>query len=171
MRAITANWFETSVRYERQTDEGMQKMVTETYVVDAFTFGEAEEAITKEMTAYVTGEFSVKNITPAAYGEIFFSDGEDDDKWYKAKLVFPIQDEKTGKEKRTTTTFLVQANSFSGALKNVEQVMNTGTDYVIANISETKIMDVYEHQARTKKVQRDDKPEYEAADDAAKEAK
>ena len=39
MRAITANWFETSVRYERQTDEGMQKMVTETYVVDAFTFG------------------------------------------------------------------------------------------------------------------------------------
>lgn len=82
MRAITANWFETSVRYERQTDEGMQKMVTETYVVDAFTFGEAEEAITKEMTAFVTGEFSVKNITPAAYGEIFFSDGEDDDKWY-----------------------------------------------------------------------------------------
>ena len=70
-------------------------MVTETYVVDAFTFGEAEEAITKEMTAFVTGEFSVKNITPAAYGEIFFSDGEDDDKWYKAKLVFPIQDEKT----------------------------------------------------------------------------
>lgn len=171
MRAITANWFEASVRYERQTDEGMQKMVTETYVVDALTFGEAEEAITKEMQAYVTGEFNVKNITPAAYGEVFFSDGENDDKWYKARLVFPIIDEKTGKEKRSTSTFLVQAQSLSGALKNVEQVMTTGTDYEIVNITETKIMDVYEHKARTKKEERNDKPEYEAAEDAAKEAK
>ena len=64
MRTRTANWFETAVRYERQMEDGLQKMVTETYVVDAFTFGEAEEAITKEMTAFVSGEFNVKNITP-----------------------------------------------------------------------------------------------------------
>lgn len=162
MRTRTAQWFETSVRYERQTDEGMQKMVTETYVVDAFTFGEAEEAINREMAPYASGEFSVKNITPATYGEVFFSDGENDDKWYKAKLVFPIVDEKTGKEKRSVSTFLVQAASFNGALKNVEQVMSTGTDYAIANISETKIMDVFEHQAQTKKgAEANDKPEYE----------
>ena len=171
MRTRTANWFETAVRYERQMEDGIQKMVTETYVVDAFTFGEAEEAITKEMTAFVSGEFNVKNITPANYGEIFFSDNANDDKWYKAKLTFITRDEKTGKDKRSNTNYLVQAGSFNAAVKNVEQVMNTGTDYVIANISETKIMDVYEHQARTKKAQRDDKPEYEAADDAAKEAK
>ena len=47
MRAITAKWFETAVRYERQSEDGMQKKVTETNVVDAFTFGEAEEVITK----------------------------------------------------------------------------------------------------------------------------
>ena len=76
MRTITATWFEASVRYERQTDEGMQKMVTETYVVDAFTFGEAEEVINREMAPYATGEFKVKNITPATFGEVVFSDGE-----------------------------------------------------------------------------------------------
>lgn len=165
MRTITATWFEASVRYERQTDEGMQKMVTETYVVDAYTFGEAEEVINREMAPYATGEFKVKNITPAAYGEIFFSDGENDDKWYKAKLVFPIVDEKTGKEKRSASTFLVQAASFNGALKNIEQVMNTGTDYIIANITETKIMDVFEHAPQTKKNEPNDKPEYEAAEE------
>ena len=160
------------MRYERQMEDGIQKMVTETYVVDAFTFGEAEEAITKEMTAFVSGEFNVKNITPANYGEIFFSDNANDDKWYKAKLTFITIDEKTGKEKRTNTNYLVQAGSFNAAVKNVEQVMGTTmVDYVIANIAETKSMDVYEHQAKTKKEEVNDKPEYEAAEDAKNEEK
>ena len=160
------------MRYERQMVDGIQKMVTETYVVDAFTFGEAEEAITKEMTAFVSGEFNVKNITPANYGEIFFSDNANDDKWYKAKLTFITRDEKTGKDKRSNTNYLVQAGSFNAAVKNVEQVMGTTmVDYVIANIAETKIMDVYEHQAKTKKEEVNDKPEYEAAEDAKNEEK
>ncbi len=160
------------MRYERQMEDGIQKMVTETYVVDAFTFGEAEEAITKEMTAFVSGEFNVKNITPANYGEIFFSDNANDDKWYKAKLTFITRDEKTGKDKRSNTNYLVQAGSFNAAVKNVEQVMGTTmVDYVIANIAETKIMDVYEHQAKTKKEEVNDKPEYEVAEDAKNEEK
>lgn len=160
------------MRYERQMEDGIQKMVTETYVVDAFTFGEAEEAITKEMTAFVSGEFNVKNITPANYGEIFFSDNANDDKWYKAKLTFITRDEKTGKDKRSNTNYLVQAGSFNAAVKNVEQVMGTTmVDYVIANIAETKIMDVYEHQAKTKNEEVNDKPEYEAAEDAKNEEK
>ena len=160
------------MRYERQMEDGIQKMVTETYVVDAFTFGEAEEAITKEMTAFVSGEFNVKNITPANYGEIFFSDNANDDKWYKAKLTFITRDEKTGKDKLSNTNYLVQAGSFNAAVKNVEQVMGTTmVDYVIANIAETKIMDVYEHQAKTKKEEVNDKPEYEAAEDAKNEEK
>lgn len=160
------------MRYERQMEDGIQKMVTETYVVDAFTFGEAEEAITKEMTAFVSGEFNVKNITPANYGEIFFSDNANDDKWYKAKLTFITRDEKTGKDKRSNTNYLVQAGSFNAAVKNVEQVMGTTmVDYVIANIAETKIMDVYEHQAKTKKDEVNDKPEYEAAEDTKNEEK
>ena len=160
------------MRYERQMEDGIQKMVTETYVVDAFTFGEAEEAITKEMTAFVSGEFNVKNITPANYGEIFFSDNANDDKRYKAKLTFITRDEKTGKDKRSNTNYLVQAGSFNAAVKNVEQVMGTTmVDYVIANIAETKIMDVYEHQAKTKKEEVNDKPEYEAAEDAKNEEK
>ena len=47
----------------------------------------------------------------------------------------------------------------------------TMIDYVIANMAETKIMDVYEHQAKTKKEEVNDKPEYEAAEDAKNEEK
>ena len=162
MRSRTANWYECLVRYERQMEDGMTKKVSETYVVDALSFGEAEEKITTEMSAYVSGEFEVRNITPAAYGEIFFSENANDDRWYKAKLSFITIDEKTEKEKRSTVTYMVQASTFNGAVKNIEQAMGgTMLDYVIANISETKIMDVYEHAASTKQDKADDKPEYE----------
>jgi len=162
MRSRTANWFETTVRYERQMEDGMQKKISEIYVVDALSFGEAEEAITKEMSSYVSGEFEVKNINPAAYGEIFFSENANDDRWYKAKLSFITIDEKTEKEKRSSVAYLVQSASFNGAVKNIEEVMSgTMIDYVIANISETKIMDVYEHNAPVHKDTPNDVPEYE----------
>lgn len=157
MRSRTANWYECLVRYERQMEDGMTKKVSETYVVDALSFGEAEEKITAEMSAYVSGEFEVRNITPAAYGEIFFSENDNDDRWYKAKLSFITIDEKTEKEKRSTVTYLVQASTFNAAVKNIEEVMSgTMIDYVIANIAETKIMDVYEHQPKSA----ESKPEF-----------
>lgn len=146
MRARTAKWFETTVSHKRQMDD--ERNVADIFVVDALTFGEAEEAITREMMTFGTGDFEVKKINPAAYGEVWFSDMDADDKWYKAKLSFFILDEKSGKEKRSNVTYLVQAGSFNGAVKHIEEVMSTSMqDYVIANLTETKILDVYEHQA------------------------
>jgi hypothetical protein len=82
-----------------------------------------------------------------------------DTRWYKAKLQFITIDEKTEREKRTSTYYLVQAASLNGAVKNIDEVMGgTMIDYVIAAINETQIMDVFEHQVKaTKEV----KPEYE----------
>lgn len=152
MRTRTAQWFETRVRYDKMMEDGQQKKVIEQYVVDALSFGEAEERITKEMNHYISGEFEVKAITPASYGEIFFSDAESDDRWYKAKLSFITIDEKTEKEKRTSVTYLVQGGTVQSAVKNVEEVMNgTAIDYVIAAVTETKIMDVFEHTAQSTK--------------------
>ena len=152
MRTRTAQWFETRVRYDKMMEDGQQKKVIEQYVVDALSFGVAEERITKEMSHYISGEFEVKAITPASYGEIFFSDAESDDRWYKAKLSFITIDEKTEKEKRTSVTYLVQGGTVQSAVKNVEEVMNgTAIDYVIAAVTETKIMDVFEHTAQSTK--------------------
>ena len=140
-------------------EDGMTKKVIEYYVVDALSFGEAEERITEEMSAYISGEFEVKNINPAAFKEVFFSENDNDDRWYKAKLAFITIDEKTEKEKRSSVTYLVQAATLNGAVKNIDEVMGgTMIDYVISNISETKFMDVYEHVAKT---QKQDKPEFE----------
>ena len=159
MRSRTAEWFECKIRFEKTMEDGMQKRVSENYVVDALSFSEAEERIIEEMSSYISGEFDVTDIKKAAYKEIFFADQDTADKWYKAKLQFITIDEKTDKEKRSTVTYLVNAGSFNGAVKNIEEVMGgTMIDYVIASVSETTIMDVYEYGKSDKK---DDKPEYE----------
>ena len=146
MRTGTGTFYATKVRYQKTMDNGCEKMVTEQYLVDALSFTEAEMSITEEMSVYISGEFGVSNLGKATYHEIFFSDIDEDDKWYKAKLSFITLDEKTGKEKRNNVNYLVQAKSLARALRYIEETMDaTLQDYDVVGISLTSVMDVFEH--------------------------
>lgn len=152
MRSRTATWFECKIKYEKIQEDGTQKKVTEQYVVDALSFAEAEARIIEEMSSYISGEFTVDDVKKAPYGEIFFSDDAEDDRWYKAKLDFITIDEKTEKEKRSRVTYLVQARNLNGAIKAVDEVMGgTMIDYDAASINDTKIMDVFEFKKEEEK--------------------
>ena len=158
MRSRTAIWFECKIAYEKVMEDGLQKKVNESYVVDALSFTEAENRIMEEMSSYISGEFTIKDIKIAPYKEIFFSDEELADRWYKTKLEFITIDEKTDKEKRSAVNYLVQDGTLKGAVGNIESVMGTTMiDYVIASVAETKLMDVFEYG----KDKKDDKPEFE----------
>ena len=159
MRSRTAIWFECKIAYEKVMEDGLQKKVKESYVVDALSFTEAESRIMEEMSSYISGEFTIDNINKASYKEIFFSDDAMADRWYKAKLQFITIDEKTEKEKRSNVFYLVQAGTLKGAVSNIESVMGTTmVDYVIASINETTLMDVFEYG---KQPVQNDKPEFE----------
>ena len=98
------------------------------------------------------------DIKIAPYGEVFFADSDNADKWYKAKLAFITLDEKTQKEKRSTVNYLINAGSLNGAVKNIDEVMSQSMiDYIIVSVNETTLMDVFEY----KKKEKNDKPEYE----------
>ena len=158
MRSRTAIWFECRIKYEKTMEDGLQKKVSENYTVDAMSFTEAEQRIMEEMSCFISGEFEVADIKKAVYKEIFFSDDANADRWYKAKLQFITIDEKTEKEKRSSVNYLVQASTLNNCIKNIEEVMGgTMVDYVIASVSETTLMDVYEYKKNAK----DDKPEFE----------
>lgn len=135
-------WFEGKIRYEKVAENGMNKKVTEPYLVDALSFTEAEARFIEEVTPFIAGEFTVTDIKRANYSEIFPSDEEAADKWYKCKLYFITIDEKSGAEKKLD-----------------EGMKGTMADYVIASVAETAIMDVYPYQAKAE-VQ----PEFEEYD-------
>ena len=155
MRSRTAIWFEAKIRYEKTMEDGCLKKVTETYVIEALSFGEAEKRILEEMASYVSGEIEVCGLKIAPYKEIFFADSDMADRWYVAKLAFITIDEKTNKEKKTRVCYLVNAGNFYAAIKNIGEVMaGTMIDYDTLNVSETQILDVFEHEPKG-----DNKPE------------
>lgn len=57
-------WFEGKIRYEKVAENGMNKNVTEPYLVDALSFTEAEARLIEEVTPFITGEFTVTDIKP-----------------------------------------------------------------------------------------------------------
>ena len=141
-------WFECKIRYEKTMENGMQKKVTEHYLVDALSFTEAEARIIEEMTPFISGEFTVSDIKRANYSELFSSDEESADRWFKCKLIFIILDEKSGTEKKTSTQVLVQAADLRDAVKKLDEGMKgTMADYEISSIAETAIVDVYPYEA------------------------
>jgi len=70
MKTITSTWFECKVRYDQTQENGLQKKVTEQYVVEALSFSEAETRFIEEMKQYFSGEFEVTDVKKAAYREI-----------------------------------------------------------------------------------------------------
>ena len=146
MRSRSASWFETKIKYQKCMEDGSEKVVTEQYIVEALSCTEAEASIIKEMALYSHGETKVPSTKKANFSEIFFSDKDDDDKWFSAKLQFITIDEKSEKEKRSNVNYLVQAKSIARALRYVDEVIGKSMlDYDIVSLSETKIIDVFEH--------------------------
>lgn len=122
----------------------MQKKVTEKYLVDAMSFTEAEARIIEEMAPYISGELKVTAMKIANLSEVFASNMVEDEKWYKLKVAFITLDEKSGKEKKKYSNVLVQSRSTNDAEKDLHEFMKgTLSTYEIAEVVETKVMDVF----------------------------
>ena len=152
-------WFECKVRYEKTLENGMNKKVTEPYLVDALSFTEAEARIIEEVSPYISGEFTIADIKRANYTELFFCEEDSADRWFKCKLTFISLDEKSGAEKKTSSNMLVQAADLRDAVKKLDEGMKGSMmDYVISSMAETAIMDVFPFNADP-----DEKPEFPQA--------
>jgi len=145
-------WFECKVRYEKTLENGAIKKVTEPYLVDAMSFTEAEARIIKEMSPFMSGEWSVADIKRANYSELFPCDEEAADRWFKVKMTTTIIDEKKQVEKKVSTWKLVQASDLRDAIKKFDEAMKGSmADYELSQVLETAIMDVYLYEEQPKK--------------------
>lgn len=138
-----ATWFECKVKYDKLAENGQQKTVTEPYLVDALSFTEAEARIIEEITPFISGDFKVTAVKRTNTAEIFWD--EEGDRWYRVKVNFVTIDEKTAVEKKTANYIMVQAADFKKAFDNFMAGMKgTMSDFEVASITETAIMDVYQ---------------------------
>ena len=143
MKQTSGTWFECKVRYEQTQEDGMNKMVTETYVYKAADFGEAYDKAIKNMSTFISGDFGITAMKIAQYGEVVMQDDRTEEKYYRVKVNLIILDEKTQKEKKTACYYLVNADSVEKARKYTDTALSdTIMDYVIEAVQEAKIIDV-----------------------------
>ena len=162
MKSRVSKFYEVKIQYQEMQEDGKEKKVTEQYVVEALSFTEAESRIIEEMTPYISGEFDVVSEKIAPYNEIFLSDRTDDDKWIISKVGFITLDERTGKEKKQTFRYLVQAATSELALDYTKEMFSHGmSDYSIEAVQDTPTLDVFLYEVKKDVVET---PEENAAD-------
>ena len=145
-------WFECKVSYERQADSMGMKKVSESYLVDALSFTEAEKRIIKEVRPFVSvGELEVVNIRRARIAELFLNEEAEDDRYFRAKVNFITVDEKSGSEKKTSATMIVKSDSLPNAVTEPKaQLDSQMASYEIAAVTDTQILDVFQYEAPEK---------------------
>ena len=135
-------WFECKIGYEKTGADGLTKKVSENYLVDAFTFTDAEERITKEMQPYVSGSCDVQQVRKSRISELVPS--QSGGKWYRCKMSLISVDEESGTEKRKTEVIMVQAKNVAEAVVNFhEAIKGNLCDIELTSVSETNILDVF----------------------------
>ena len=142
-----SEWFSCSVRYDKRVENGLAKRVTETYLVEAVSYTEAEARFIDRTSPFMTGEWAVSDIKKAHFREVF--DKGDGDRYYAVKVNIVTLDERSGAEKRSPARSLVKASDLKEAIKAFEEGMRgTIADHEMVSVSETKILDIYPYDDR-----------------------
>ena len=143
IKIMTNNWFECKVKYVKVDEvSGKEKKVSESYLIDAVSFTEAEARIHKEMEQMVSGEFNLTNISKSNITELY--PNENGDRWFKAKVAFIDVDENSGKDKKTNQYMLAEANNVKHAYEFIEECLSEMlVPYEIPAISESSILDAF----------------------------
>lgn len=138
-----ATWFSVRVCYDSQNEKGMMVKTKEVYLADALSFTEAEARIIGEVTPYAESGLMVTAMKIEDIAEIF-NDDIQDGKWYRVKVMFKTIDEKSGKEKKESHSYMVIGHSTEDASTRLHTRMKgTLVDYEIHTVSETQYMDVF----------------------------
>jgi len=135
-------WFSCKVKYQKIDEHGKMIRASETYLVEAINFTEAETRIFEMMEQYGNGDIMVAGISKTNFSEIL--NYEDGQYWYKAKVTWEDFVEESSKVSKITNYLLVAANSVKQTYERVEESMESMMVPIeIPAVSLSPILDVF----------------------------
>lgn len=134
-----ATWFECRFKFNREDEQGGYKSVTETFLIDAVSFTEAETRVYSEVASNLR-DFKLLKIAHYKVDDISIDTNRT---WYKCKVAMTTIDEKSGKEKKVKQIVLANAGSIEEASSIVNDIFSTAlSNFTSVAISETNIVEV-----------------------------
>lgn len=140
-----AHWFLGKIRFSKEVEPNVFKPYTEAYLLDAVSFTDAEARL-YGLFGDNAADFQVTGLSPYKVQEVFFQEGAAL-KWFRVKTVTTTFDEKSQKEKKTSTFFLVNADNARQAYEQVENGLGRVEDYEITDVVLTPILEVVPYEA------------------------
>ena len=122
--------------------EGSEVRKTEQFVLDAFTYTEAETRMVEIIDNIGIRPFEITKITKTNLVEVIrFADCN---KWFKVKVVLTTVDDSKGTEKEANQFLLISAEDVKDAFEKVKTHMNAvHVGYLIPSVVYQKISEVF----------------------------
>ena len=136
------SYFIATCKYEKMQENGAVKRVSEKYLCDALSIVEADAVVTENLKPYISGDFFTSKVENSTIAEVLGD--KEADKFYLAKVAFVTVDERSGKEKKTVSQWLVGGTDFNDAYEMVLREINKCLgDVEIIALSESPIKEFY----------------------------
>jgi type I site-specific restriction-modification system R (restriction) subunit len=126
----------------KPNSEGSEVKKTEQFVLDAYTYTEAETRMVEILEAEGIRPFEITNITKTNLAAVIrFAEC---DKWFKVKVAHTSVDESKSVEKESNEFILVSAKDVKDAYEKVITHMNSvQVGYLIPSVVYQKIAEVF----------------------------
>lgn len=136
------SYFIATCKYEKMQENGAVKRVSEKYLCDALSIVEADAVVTENLKPYISGDFFTSKVENSPIAEVIGD--KEADKFYLAKVAFVTIDERSGKEKKTVSQWLIGGTDFNDAYEMVLREINKCmADIEIVSLAETQIKEFY----------------------------
>lgn len=136
------SYFIATCKYEKTQENGAVKRVSEKYLCDALSIVEADAVVTENLKPYISGDFFTSKVENSPIAEVLGD--KEADKFYLAKVAFITVDERTAKEKKTVSQWLIGGTDFNDAYEVLLREINKCiADIEIQSLSETAIREFY----------------------------
>lgn len=145
-------YFLTNTFYQKWEKKGYKNFPV-SVVFEAETFGEVERKVAEKMeSSELEKGTEIKTIAPYRISDLFFNEeSAGADKWWRAKITYDGEINKSGKAKKIVKYVMVFAFDSAEALKVVEkELKGWQIDPDIEAIDQTKIRDIYPHIKKEK---------------------
>lgn len=145
------SWFLCKIRYRKPDEAGKLQTITESYLVDAVSFTEAEARLLSRLMD-THKEYDLASAGPARVADVFgFPDGNDEGVfWHKCKVSYVSLDEKSGKEKKIHNIMLVQAATVKQAHERIEESLAGMTiPFTVQAVEQTKILEIFHYSEKS----------------------
>lgn len=141
MSDLNPKYFEVSVSFNQEDDNGVIKKQIESYLFDAQTYTEAEARAYEYFKDEIPVEFKIEEIKKTKILDVFL--GYNEKPFFKAKIEMVIEDSESGKIRKVNHFYLLDTQDIEQAVNSLRQnVPQTIIPYEITSIQKVNLKEV-----------------------------